>query len=68
METVTFKVSGMTCGGCVNSVRKVVAALSCVGSVDVSLAQARATVSYDSARATPADLKNAVRDAGFETD
>ncbi len=68
METVTFKVSGMTCGGCVNSVRKVVAALSGVGSVDVSLEQAQATVSYDPARATPADLKNAVRDAGFETD
>ena len=68
METVTFKVNGMTCGGCVNSVRKVFAAMKGVGNVDVSLENAQATVAYDPAQATPADLKNAVRDAGFETD
>jgi copper chaperone len=68
METVTLKIDGMTCGGCVNSVRKVIAALNGVSSVDVSLEHAQATVSYDPKKSKVADLKTAVRDAGFETD
>jgi len=68
METVTLKIDGMTCGGCVNSVRKVIAALNGVNSVDVSLEHAQATVSYDPEKSKVADLKTAVRDAGFETD
>jgi len=68
METVTLKIDGMTCGGCVNSVRKVITALNGVHSVDVSLEHAQATVSYDPEKSKVADLKTAVRDAGFETD
>ena len=68
METVTLKISGMTCGGCVNSVRKVIAALNGISAVDVSLERAQATVSFDPAQSKPADIKNAIRDAGFETD
>ena len=68
METVTLKISGMTCGGCVNSVRKVIAALNGISAVDVSLERAQATVSFDPAQSKPADIKNAIQDAGFETD
>ena len=68
METVTLKINGMTCGGCVNSVRKVITALDGVSAVDVSLERAQATVSFDPAQSNPADFKNAIRDAGFETD
>jgi len=66
METIIVKVSGMTCGGCVNSVRKVIAAIDGVSKVDVSLEQAQATVVYDAARASPAKFISAVEDAGFE--
>ena len=68
METVTLKITGMTCGGCVNSVRRVVAALSGVNAVDVSLERAEATISFDPAQSNAADFKNAIRGAGFETD
>ena len=68
METVIIKVNGMTCGGCVNSVRKAVAAVEGVSSVDVSLENARATVVYDAARAKPLAIKSAISDAGFDTD
>jgi len=68
METVTLKIAGMTCGGCVNSVRRVVTALSGVNAVDVSLERAEATISFDPAQSNAADFKNAIRDAGFETD
>ena len=35
METTQLKVGGMTCGGCANSVKKVVSALPGVSAVDV---------------------------------
>lgn len=67
METATLKVNGMTCTGCVSSVKKVLAAIDGVESVEVSLEKAQATVVYDAARATPAQFKTAVLDAGYET-
>jgi copper chaperone len=68
METTVFSVRGMTCGGCVNSVRKVLTAAAGVSSVDVSLEKSQATVVYDAAKTNLADLKSAVADAGFDTD
>jgi copper chaperone len=67
METATLKVNGMTCTGCVNSVKKVLTAIDGVHSVDVSLEKAQATVVYDAARAKPAQFKTAVLDAGYAT-
>ncbi len=66
METATLKVSGMTCMGCVNSVKKVLTALDGVQSVDVVLEKAQATIVYDTARANPGQFKAAIEDAGFE--
>ncbi len=47
METTVMKVSGMTCMGCVNSVKKVLHAIDGVHSAEVSLEPAQATVVYD---------------------
>lgn len=66
METATLKVNGMTCMGCVNSVKKVLTAVDGVQSVDVALETAQATIVYDAARANPGQFKTAVEDAGFE--
>ncbi len=66
METTVVKVNGMTCMGCVNSVKKVLAALEGVQSVDVALDKNQATIVYDAARANPGQFKTAVEDAGFE--
>ena len=66
METTVIKINGMTCMGCVNSVKKVLNAIDGVQTSDVSLEEARATVVYDAARAQPAQLKRAVEDAGFD--
>jgi copper chaperone len=68
METTAMKVSGMTCMGCVNSVKKVLHAIDGVQSADVSLEAASATVVYDAARAQPAQFKRAIEEAGFEAD
>ena len=66
METTSIKIGGMTCMGCVTSVKKVLHAVAGVQSAEVSLDTAQATVVYDAARAGPAQFKRAVEDAGFE--
>lgn len=66
METTVVKVDGMTCMGCVASVKKVLIAIKGVRNVDVSLDQKQATVEYDATLAQPAQFKAAIEGAGFE--
>ena len=66
METVTLKVKGMTCMGCVRSVTNVLEPLPGVAQVEVSLEQGQATVRYDAGKAAPAQFKSAIAGAGFE--
>ena len=65
METVTLKVEGMTCGGCVASVTRVLKATPGVADAVVKLDAKSATVTFDPARTSVSALKNAVEDAGF---
>lgn len=66
METIKFNVGGMTCGGCVNSVTRVLEALDGVEKANVDLASASAEVSFDPAKVKTADLLETVEDAGFD--
>ena len=66
MQTTTLKIRGMTCGGCVASVQRVLQELDGVGRADVSLASNEAKVEYDAGRVKPADLEAAIEDAGYE--
>jgi copper chaperone len=69
METVTLKVQGMTCAGCVRSVKKVLEGVSGVRSAEVSLERAEARVELDPVGAGGVDiaaLKAAVEAAGYE--
>ncbi|MBI5861523.1 MAG: heavy-metal-associated domain-containing protein [Rhodocyclales bacterium] len=66
METMTIKVGGMTCGGCVASVTRVLSALDGVKNVTVSLEQAQAVVVADTAKVGREQLVQAIEDAGFE--
>ena len=65
MSEIILPVTGMTCGGCVNSVHKVLSALPGVQSVEVTLTPGQARVVYDEARIERAVLVQAVVDAGF---
>jgi copper chaperone len=65
MSEITLSVTGMTCGGCVNSVHRVLAALPGVHSVEVTLSPGQARVVYDETRVDRAALVQAVVDAGF---
>ena len=65
MSTTTYRISGMTCGHCVNSVREAVGELDGVTSVDVDLAKGQATVTSDGDVDAEA-VKAAVEEAGYE--
>lgn len=66
MEAITIGIKGMTCMGCVASVKRVLQTIEGVKTVEVSLDEARATVQYDGAAAGPARLKAAIAEAGYE--
>jgi copper ion binding protein len=61
-----FAVTGMHCGGCVNSVTRAVSRVPGVKTVQVSLDKNAATVEYDGAAVAPAAIVAAIVAAGFE--
>lgn len=65
MSEITLSVTGMTCGGCVASVQKVLSALPGVQKTDVTLTPGEAHVVYDPAQVDRSKMIQAVVDAGF---
>jgi len=68
MNEITLSVTGMTCGGCVNSVTRVLTALPGVQNAVAPLTPGQARVTYDPARTDRAAMVQAVVDAGFGID
>jgi len=66
METTVLKVSGMSCGGCVKSVTKVLLDLPGVAKAEVSLEKGEASVEFEAGKVTRAAMAQAIDDAGFE--
>jgi len=66
METVDLKVEGMDCQGCVKSVTRMLSGVAGVSSVDVSLEQGSAKVTYDPSKSSLAEMKRAVERAGYK--
>ena len=68
METITLKIDGMTCGGCVKSVQRVLNVLAGVQQAEVSLNPAQAIITFNSAEISTAALIEAIEDAGFDAE
>ena len=66
MATITLNIDGMTCGGCVKSVTKVLNDLDGVLSATVSLENKNAQVEFDEGKIQMAQLVEAVEDAGYD--
>jgi len=66
LETVKLKISGMTCQGCVRSVKNVLENVPGVTTAEISLQNSEARVVFDRARASLESLKAAVEEAGYE--
>lgn len=60
-KIVTLRVDGMTCGGCVIGVRKVLTRLDGVSRAEVSYENQRAVVTYDPAKVTIEQMIAAIR-------
>ena len=63
---LSFKVTGMTCGGCVRSVRKILANVNGVRDLDVRVGSV--TVLIDPERAELSDITVALQRAGYRPD
>ena len=63
---LTFKVTGMTCGGCVRSVQKILANVNGVRDLDVRVGSV--TVLIDPERAGLNDITGALQRAGYRPD
>ncbi len=64
-EQVEFRVSGMSCASCVVNIESVLDTIPGVDRVDVSFGTERATVEFNPAQVTPAELLAAVADVGY---
>jgi len=63
-----LKVNGMTCENCVRHVSKALESVAGVSQVNVSLDQGQADVEFDDGQATTEQLKQAVQEAGYDTE
>jgi len=66
MEQTTFGISGMTCMGCVASVKKVLSGIPGVSKTEVTLQPGQAQVEFDASLTGITQLKQAVEDAGYD--
>jgi len=66
MENITLTVKGMTCMGCVKSVKNVLAPIPGVAVVDIVLESGQVAISFDPTKTGPDQFKTAIQDAGYE--
>lgn len=66
MSTLTLTVSGMSCMGCVNSVKNLVSALPGVSVVQIDLASGRVEVTHDPARVDVQAIHQAIEGGGYQ--
>ena len=65
MTTLSFDVSGMTCGGCTGSVQRALSKIDGVSHAEVTLRPGLATVVADPARVTSAQIESAIAGLGY---
>lgn len=65
MQTGLFRVTGMTCGACVNTVKGALEAVGGVSEVEVSLDSGKAAVHFDETQTSAVQLASAITHAGF---
>jgi copper chaperone len=66
MQTLSFDVYGMTCGGCTGSVQRMLSKIDGVSHIDVSLRPGMATLDADTTRVSPGQIEAAIRSLGYQ--
>ncbi len=65
MQTLSFDVSGMTCGGCTGSVQRTLSRIDGVSHAEVTLHPGVASVVADPERVTSAQIEAAITGLGY---
>ncbi|KMY55074.1 copper resistance protein CopZ [Bacillus sp. FJAT-27231] len=68
METITLKVSGMSCGHCIKAVEGSVGELPGVDSVKVALENGEVQVQYDAGKVSLDKIKETIDDQGYDVE
>ena len=66
METLILNIEGMTCGGCVKSVTRILENTQGVVKAEVSLENKNAVIEFDPAKTNPDALIEAIEDGGYD--
>lgn len=66
MEKITLTVKGMTCMGCVKSVKNLLEPIPGVAGVEIVLESGQVAISFDPAEAGPDQFTAAIQDGGYE--
>jgi copper chaperone len=66
MEQLTLTVTGMTCSGCENAVKRALSMLDGVSDVTASHKDNRVTLTYDASRVDRAAIARRIEDAGYQ--
>ncbi|GAB4337651.1 MAG: heavy metal translocating P-type ATPase [Candidatus Abyssubacteria bacterium] len=66
IRTARFKISGMTCANCANTIEKGVGALNGVSSARVNFASETLTVNFANGKLGPPDIQKKVQDLGYQ--
>ena len=67
MKKIILSIDGMTCSACSNGLEKYLNKQDGIESASVNLVMANATIKYDEAKLTQADLDEFVKQAGFKS-
>ena len=63
MQSLTIPITGMSCGGCVSSIRNALSKAPGVTNAEVKIGSA--VVTYDPARTNPEALRQVITQAGY---
>jgi copper chaperone len=63
VEKRTFRIEGMSCGHCVNAVKKALSGLPGVTAEDVQIGSAKVT--FDPTTASPEQIRTAIQNEGY---
>jgi copper chaperone CopZ len=65
MDTLTLTVTGMTCGGCENAVKRALGRLDGVGDVTASHVEQKVIVALDPAKVSAAQVRDKIAACGY---
>ncbi len=68
MENLKLNVDGMSCGHCVQSIKKGLLENKGITDVNVSLQEKTVTVTYSSAVVTALEIKQSIEEIGYDVD